>query len=39
MDARAVEMYQLQLLEGKLPEGADEIVVSEGILEALSLSG
>lgn len=39
MDARAVDMYQLQLLEGSLPEAADEIVVSRGILEALSLSG
>lgn len=39
MDAAALEMYQLDLLEGRLPEDEDEIVVSRGILEALSLSG
>lgn len=39
MDAAALEMYQLDLLEGRLPEREDEIVVSRGILEALALSG
>lgn len=39
MDAQAVEMYKLQLSEGRLPEAENEIVVSSGILEALSLSG
>lgn len=39
MDAQAVEMYQLELSEGRLPEAENEIVVSREILEALSLSG
>lgn len=39
MDVQAVEMYKLELLEGSLPEAENEIVVSRGILEALSLSG
>ena len=39
MDAQAVEMYKLELLEGRLPEAENEIVVSREILEALSLSG
>ena len=39
MDAPAIEMYKLELLEGRLPETENEIVVSRGILEALSLSG
>lgn len=39
MDAQAVEMYQLKLSEGRLPEEENEIVLSRGILETLSLSG
>lgn len=39
MDAQALEMYQMALAEGRLPETENEIVVSKGILEALSLSG
>ena len=39
MDAQAMEMYKLELSEGRLPEAENEIVVSRGILEALSLSG
>lgn len=39
LDAQAVEMYKLDLLEGRLPEAENEIVVSREILEALSLSG
>ena len=39
MDAQAIEMYKLELAEGRLPEKENEIVVSRGILEALSLSG
>lgn len=39
MDAQAIEMYQLELSEGRLPEAENEIVASRGILETLSLSG
>ena len=39
MDVQAVEMYKLELSKGRLPEAENEIVVSKGILEALSLSG
>lgn len=39
MDAQAVEMYQMELAEGRLPETENEIVVSKGILEELSLTG
>ena len=39
MDAQAVEMYKLELLERRLPEAENEIVVSREILEALSLLG
>ena len=39
MDAQAVEMYQLKLSEGRLPEEENEIALSRGILETLSLSG
>ena len=39
LDAQAVEMYKLDLSEGRLPEAENEIVVSKGILEELSLSG
>ena len=38
MDTQAIEMYKLELSEGRLPEAENEIVVSRGILEALSLS-
>ncbi|MGN0496283.1 MAG: ABC transporter permease [Lachnospiraceae bacterium] len=39
MDAKAMELYKLELSEGRLPEAENEIVVSKGILGALSLSG
>lgn len=39
LDAQAVEMYKLDISEGRLPEAENEIVVSKGILEELSLSG
>ncbi|MGN1165892.1 MAG: ABC transporter permease [Lachnospiraceae bacterium] len=39
MDAEAINMHKLGLSEGRLPEAENEIVVSKGILEALSLSG
>lgn len=39
MDAQAVEMYKLKLSDGRLPEAENEIVLSRGILEELSLSG
>ena len=39
MDTQAVEMYKLKLSEGRLPEAENEIVLSRGILEELSLSG
>ena len=39
MDMQAVEMYKLELSEGRLPKEKNEIVVSRGILESLSLSG
>ena len=39
MDTQAIEMYKLELSEGRLPEAENEIVVSRGILEELSLSG
>lgn len=39
MDTQAVEMYKLKLSEGILPEAENEIVLSRGILEELSLSG
>lgn len=39
MDAEAIDMYKLELSEGRLPDAENEIVVSKGILEALSLSG
>ena len=39
MDAQALDMYKVELSEGRLPEADNEIVVSAGILEALSLSG
>ena len=39
MDAKAIEMYQLELSEGRLPEKENEIVVSKGILKELPLAG
>ena len=39
MDTQAIELYQMELLEGRLPEKENEIVVSKGILKVLSLSG
>lgn len=39
MDEQALEMYQIKISEGRLPMAEDEIVVSRGILESLSLSG
>ena len=39
MDAEAIDMYKLVLSEGRLPNSENEIVVSKGILEALSMSG
>lgn len=39
MDVQATGMYKLELAEGRLPEAENEIVVSRGILEALSLPG
>lgn len=39
MDAQAVEMYKLKLSEGRLPKAENEIVLSRGIPEELSLSG
>ena len=39
MDAKVIEMYQMELSEGRLPEKENEIVVSKGILKTLSLSG
>ena len=39
MDEKAMELYKSELSEGRLPEAENEIVVSKGILEELSLSG
>ncbi|MGN0396029.1 MAG: ABC transporter permease, partial [Coprococcus sp.] len=39
MDAQTIEMYKLELLEGRLPEAENEIVVTRGLLDTLSLSG
>jgi putative ABC transport system permease protein len=39
LDAEGLDMYQLELSEGRLPEAENEIVVSEGILDVLSQSG
>ncbi|MGN0465052.1 MAG: ABC transporter permease [Lachnospiraceae bacterium] len=39
MDEQAMKLYKIELLEGRLPETENEIVVSKGILEELSLSG
>lgn len=39
MDRQAMEMYKVELEQGRLPEEEDEIVVSKGILEELALSG
>lgn len=39
LDQESFNMYNLKLTEGRLPETENEIVVSEGILKELSLSG
>lgn len=39
LDQESMELYKLELAEGKLPQQADEIVVSPGILEALGQPG
>lgn len=39
MDAEALEMYKLELSEGRLPEKENEIAVSRGIMETLSQTG
>lgn len=39
LDQESFDMYNLKLTEGRLPETENEIVVSEGILKELSLSG
>lgn len=38
-DATAAKLNKLELEEGKMPEGENEIVVSNGLLKALGLSG
>lgn len=35
LDEKAFEMYRMELLEGKLPEKQNEIVVSKGLLAAI----
>lgn len=39
MDPEGMELYKVELDRGKIPEKADEIVVSEGILEELGQQG
>lgn len=39
LDEQALEMYKLELAQGRLPEKENEIVVSQGTLQALKLSG
>ena len=39
MDAEGLDLYKMELSEGKLPEAENEIVVSPGILEELSQTG
>lgn len=39
MDEHAFEMYNMELLEGRLPEKKNEIVVSKQLLESISLTG
>lgn len=39
IDRTAAELSRQELAEGKFPEKGDEIVVSEGILEAIGLTG
>ncbi|HOM02999.1 MAG TPA: FtsX-like permease family protein [Acetivibrio sp.] len=39
LDAEGFDMYHMKLIEGRLPEAENEIVVSKGILEELSKSG
>ncbi|KMZ53898.1 ABC transporter permease [Dorea sp. D27] len=38
-DNHTVKLNRLKLKEGKMPERADEIVVSEGLLKAMGLTG
>ena len=39
VDEKGAELYRIELISGNLPEQEDEIVVSEGILEALGQQG
>lgn len=39
MDKDALELYQMELLEGELPEAENEIVVTRGILNEISEAG
>lgn len=39
MDKNAMELYKITLSEGRLPEAENEIVVSPGLLQELSLEG
>lgn len=39
MDETGLELYKVELEEGRLPQQEDEIVVSEGLLEALGKKG
>ena len=39
LDEEGLDLYHMELAQGRLPETENEIVVSEGILEAFSQSG
>lgn len=39
LDEEGLDLYHIELAQGRLPETENEIVVSEGILEAFSQSG
>uniref|UniRef100_UPI004055BEB8 ABC transporter permease n=1 Tax=Acetatifactor sp. TaxID=1872090 RepID=UPI004055BEB8 len=39
LNSEGFDLYKLELLEGRLPEAENEIVVSKGILDELSLYG
>ncbi len=39
MDEEGLDLYKIEIAEGKLPEAENEIVVSPGILEELSQTG
>lgn len=39
LDEEGLDLYHMELSEGKLPEAENEIVVSKGILEAISQEG